>query len=285
VSPTRSAKRWLAIALAFGLAVVALSRCSLVRFAYALSRSTDQFIQNRIDPRVFYTRGAESMADVAAADLPAAVALVEDRQAMRFAIPVRVYICATIDEFTSYGASPDAGGFTLDHRVFISPKAANTPERMPRLLAHELSHLLLFQRLGVLDSLRVPVWFTEGLAVEVSGGGGAEQVSEPEARETMRAGRVVAKQVHGSLLHRNGALASGLSAHLFYRESALIIAAMRARDGRAFDDLVQSVADGADLGDAFYRAYHADLDSEWERLVTDAAREQSSIAPLPADRR
>jgi hypothetical protein len=137
---------------------------------------------------VLYEPGAEHMAGVVAAAMPAAVETVERRQYGRFIVPVRVYVCATVDSFAKYTASPRAGGHTMGGRVFLSPKPENTDERIPRLLAHELSHLHLGQRLSLILSGRLPVWFEEGLAVEVSGGGGAEGVTTGRCAERSRRG-------------------------------------------------------------------------------------------------
>lgn len=239
--------------------------------ALAANRSTSQFVPVPGEPRVLYEPGAEAMANVVASDLPAAVELVQQRMGDPFTISVRVYVCATIDTLTSYGASPQAGGFTMNHRVFISPKPENTPERMPSLLAHELTHLLLQQRLSLLDAARVPVWFSEGLAVEVSGGGGAEGVTEEEARGAIAEGRLFVPEGHGGLLHRDGASAWGLPQHLFYREAGMFVASMRAKDGAEFAALLHHVEDGEDVGDAFRRAYGMDLGVAWEQFRADAA--------------
>ena len=49
--------------------------------------------------------------------------------------------------------------------------------------------------------MRLPQWFKEGLAVMVSGGGGAEGVSELQARDAIRRGDHIAIESSNSLLN------------------------------------------------------------------------------------
>jgi hypothetical protein len=49
--------------------------------------------------------------------------------------------------------------------------------------------------------MRLPHWFKEGLAVMVSGGGGAEGVSELQARDAIRRGDHIAIESSNSLLN------------------------------------------------------------------------------------
>jgi len=62
--------------------------------------------------------------------------------------------------------------------------------RLRGVLTHELSHVHLFGWRSSLFSAP-PSWFTEGLTVAVSDGGGAEGVSEVEAAEALRKGYAI----------------------------------------------------------------------------------------------
>jgi hypothetical protein len=248
------------------LLCVGLVGCGPVGLLAAANRSTSQFVASPSDARVFYEPGAEVMAREVTLAMPSAVAIVEDRMFGPFTVPVRVYVCATIDSLTSYGASARAGGFTTNHRVFISPKPENTAERIPRLLVHELSHLHLGQRRGLLSFAALPVWFTEGVAVDVSSGAGAEGVTEVDAWQAITRGHALVPDTDGSVWHRRGASAFGLEEHMFYRQAGMFISYLRSIDRARFRAFLAAVEDGDPMDSAFRGAYGASVDTVWRRF-------------------
>jgi hypothetical protein len=251
------------------LSAISIGGCGPLGKLATAHRSTSQF-RPTADARVSYEPGAEAMGRQLAAAMPTAVATVEARMFGPFERPIRVYACATIESLTSYGADARAGGHTLNHRIFISPKPENTPERVPRVLTHELSHLHLGQRRGLTDVGNLPVWFVEGLAVDVSGGAGTEGVSEDEARRAIAAGRTFVPDVEGSLFHRRGAGAAGLGEHMFYRQAGMFVSFLRALDRTRFAALLEKVEDGAGLGDAFPAPYGMSVAEAWRQFVAQA---------------
>lgn len=234
-------------------------------------KSTGQFVPQEDDPRVLYERGAEVMAGQVARALPKAIEAVEQGQYRPFAGPVRVYVCASMESFRSYGLRAGyAAGFVLNQRLFLSPKPENTAERIPRILTHELSHLHLEQQMGSYRAAAgLPDWFREGLAVYVSRGGGAENVSEDEARAANAGGRHFLPETTGGLLFPTGATAYGLEHHMFYRQSALFIDYLKRRDETQFKAFLVAVEDGRSLKDAFDEAYRTSMESVWEGFVRE----------------
>lgn len=254
--------RWvLPIVGAAGVGVVSWGPLRACAAAY---RSTSPFISTQ-DPRVSYEPGAEAQARVVEAAMPAAVARVETAMGGSFQGPVHVYVCASIDSFAAYGASPRAGGNTINHRVFISPKPANTPERIPRVLAHELTHLYLAQNRPVMSAHTIPVWFDEGLAVDVSGGGGAENVSEAEAWRAIARGSTFVPDGDETPLGRRGARDSGLDEHMFYRQAALYVAFLRSLDEIKFKRFIAALAEGGGFAESF-RLLGVAPDAAWRRF-------------------
>lgn len=251
------------------LLCVGLIGCGPVHFLAAANRSTSQFMASPSDARVFYEPGAEVMAREVAAAMPSAVAVVEDRMFGPFTVPVRVYVCATISSLTSYGASARSGGFTLNHRVFISPKSENTAERIPRVLAHELSHLHLGQRRGLISFATIPVWFAEGLAVDVSSGGGAEGVTEVDAWRAILQGHTLVPATDQSVWDRRGASAFGLDAHMFYRQAGMFVTYMRSMDRARFRTFLAAVEDGDSIDSALRQAYGMSADTMWRRFKSE----------------
>jgi hypothetical protein len=250
---------------------VASGACAVAAVA-PLWRSTDQFLPFAGDPRVRYEPGAENAAAVIARALPAALATIGRAQFRPFAKPVTIYVCASTAAFDRYGFGvTGGGGFVLNGRLFISPKPQNTAERLPRVLTHELSHLHLEQQLGLFRfALNVPNWFKEGLAVCVSGGGGAETVSETEASDALAHGRAFHPEERGHLLFPQTGAREHLPAHLFYRESGLFVAFLARRDPAAFKRLVLAVEDRREFADAVRDAYERELAALWREFVADA---------------
>ena len=106
-------------------------------------------------------------------------------QGRPFAHPVTVGVYATPEAYAAANASGSAGavGVTAFGRVALSPVLKwQQHRRLRAILTHELSHAHIQGWTSANGFVRLPIWFKEGLAVMVSGGGGAEFVSVDEAR-------------------------------------------------------------------------------------------------------
>jgi hypothetical protein len=256
------------------LNVVVLAALSSTGVACAAFRSTSAFVPVPGETRVRYEPGARPPADIVAAALPEAVATVERALGGPFADPPAVFVCATLASFEAHTGNPKAGGHTIAGRIFISPKPENTPQRLPRVLTHELVHLHFAQRMGAFAySRHLPPWFAEGIAVMISGGAGAEQVSELEAARAIAGGRRIEPKEAGSFFGRDLGPGVGLSVHMFYRQGALLTEFLREADPSAFTAWVRALESGEAFGPAFERAYRAPLSAWWNRfLATETER-------------
>ena len=244
--------------------------------ARALFRSTAQFQTWPTDPRVRYELGAEKLAGEVAAALPVAIRTVEQRQYRSFLHAPTVYVCASLASYTSYGPSARSGGHVLNERLFISPKPANTPDRVPRLLTHELSHLHMEQRIGPLHWVRgYPPWFQEGLAAFVSDGGGSEGISKDEALRAIATGRAFVPVTTGGYFERKTGHSYGLDSHLFYREAELFLTDIHDSDALKFRQFLIAVQEGQALDNAFEAAFSETLATAWARFVTHARNASS----------
>lgn len=247
---------------------VCVSGCTAVSYFTAMLKSTDQFLSSPTDPRVKYESGAEAQALIISKALPISIHTVEQAQYRQFVAPVTVYICSTLESFTSYTTNSRAGGVVLNSRLFISPKPENTAERLPRLLTHELSHLQIQQQLGSFKSTRIPSWFMEGLAVVVADGAGAEKVSENQARDAIQQGKQFYPETEGSLLPKT-AHDYGLDPHLYYREASMFIAYLLHLDEQKFKVLLLTVEDGKSFAGAFQSAYNTTIDETWQQFIVE----------------
>jgi hypothetical protein len=241
-----------------------------------LYRSTGQFVPWPAEPHVKYEPGAEAMAAEVVAALPGAILTVEEQLHQRFLLPPTVFVCATLTTYGSYGGSPTSGGYVINGRLFLSPKPANTSERIPRLLAHELTHLHVEQHIGMVRAMRLPFWFSEGLAVLVSSGGGAENTTEEEARRAIVEGRVFVPDGRVGLLGRKVPSSFGLPPHLFYREAAIFLGHVMQGDANRFRDFLQRVEDQRPIGTAFEAVYGETLTAAWDGFVATVKASSSS---------
>ena len=255
--------RWL-LAL---MLVLASSGCQEVRALNAMTRSVASFQPWPDDARVRFQPGAEKNARIVAAALDQATARVERVQSA-FAKPVVVYLPTDLSQYARYCASRQSSACVINQRLFISPKPVNTPERIPRLLTHELSHLQMEQHLGLWRwMLDAPVWFQEGLAVFVSGGAGAEKVTPRQATQALREGRGFTPNVRGRLLFRKSAHRFGLKPHMFYRQAGMFVVWLHDSDPVCFRAMLKRMQSDTPLEQAMRQSCGAGVEDKWREFI------------------
>lgn len=229
-----------------------LSGCAALTKAPA----PDGFVPLPGEARVWVEPGYEAYGARVATALPAAVARVEAAHYLPFARPPRVYVCGSAACFARWVKTPRVSAAVVpDNRLVLSPRL-DDPERarLPALLAHELAHLHLGQRIGHYHS-SVPVWFHEGWASLTAGGGGAEYASDAQVFEAIRTGRRVDLVVRDTPDRRHRAPASRLDVHGFYRQSMLLVGWLKAQDPARFRQLALAIQDNVDFEIAFWQVY------------------------------
>jgi len=245
---------------------LAFSRSSV---GTAVLRSRSHFMPCDSNSNVLYEPGMEGPAALVAAALPSAVTRVEAQQHLPIAKPFRIYVCSTQESFNAYmGAPPGATarGVKVLNDIFLAPSAFSSwrGDTHGSVLTHELSHLHLYQRLGHRRSLwDMPVWFLEGLAVMVSGGGG-EGVTAEDAMSAILAGHRFIPDEKGSLLRPKRASDYGMGTFMFYRQSELFVAFIRARDPAAFGDFLLALQQGR--GGSFARVFESSFGTDIVRM-------------------
>jgi hypothetical protein len=231
-------------------------------------RSTDAFIASPADPRVLFEPGAEALARPVVAGLPEAIAEVKAATYGPFVVPIRIYVCGTLDCYQRFTGNDRSGGQTTPRRkIFISPKPENTAARVPFVVAHELTHLHLVQRCSAYRAAQIPSWFNEGFAALVSHGGGAEGVSDADAARAILSGQTFTPTTE----HGFSGSHFGLTAHMFYRQAALFIAYLRARDSGAFRFFILDLEYGTPFEQAFGDRSHSQLIPTWRDFVAQLA--------------
>ena len=231
--------------------------------------------------QVHYQPGAEDFAQDVAALLPEAIRRVEAAQGRHFSHPIIVGAYATPEAYaTANGRGSDVPvGVTFAGRVNLSPKLFwPQHKRLPAILTHALSHAHLQNWIGGNAYIRLPNWFKEGLAVMVSEGGGAELVSEEQARSAIQRGEQIAIDEAGSLQNladiRFGrapvkTTPSWYPVVLAYRQAGMFVNYLRESDQPAFDRTMSAILDGRMFTEAMDVGYHDDV--RWLSTVRQGA--------------
>jgi hypothetical protein len=228
--------------------------------------------------QIHFEPGAEDYAREVSALLPAAMARVEAAQGRPFAHPVTIGVYATPQAFAaanSHGSAQPVG-VTFAGRVNLSP-ALKWPQhrRLPAILTHELSHAHIAGWIWT-GLERLPNWFKEGLAVMVSGGGGAEFVGEPEAWAAIQRGERIAIDDTASLTNLfeirfertpPGATPSHRTV-LAYRQAGMFVAYLHDSDAPGFARMMDAILDGRPFAEAVNAGYHEDVRSLWQQFAS-----------------
>jgi hypothetical protein len=213
------------------------------------------------DDRVWHEVGGQAYAEEVARLLGPAMAKVETVHGLPFQRPPRVFVCASRPCFTQLVPTPGYTAAVLPGEVLaLSPRLdLEENERLPGILAHELSHLHLGQRLGHY-SAALPVWFHEGLASLVADGGGAEFSSDEEACDAWDAGRHIDFAQLDTPTKRHRAVDFKTSIHQFYRQSWRFLQYLKRRDPNGFAGMLQAIQSGVAFTAAVTDAYHISLE-------------------------
>jgi hypothetical protein len=228
--------------------------------------------------QVHFETGAEDYAHDVSGLLPAAIARIEAAHGRPFAHPVAVGVYATPE---AYAAANGVGslqpvGTAVFGRVNLSP-ALEWPQhrRLPAILTHELSHAHIEGWISTYAWVRLPNWFKEGLAVMVSGGGGAEFVSEEEARAAIERGEQIAIDDTGSFwnlseIRFERAPPAGTPSHrivMAYRQAGMFVSYLHNSDGPGFARMMNAMLDGRPFVEAVAAGYHQDVRSLWQKFA------------------
>ena len=257
------------------LAATALPGCGAIKAEIHDPRSLPTLAQ---DSRVHYQPGSQDDARTVAAMLAQAMRTVEAAQGGPFGGPFTV---TTYRDQAAYAAASGGGGsgqamaMTYFDRISISPQLLR--KHRPWLqqdLTVELSHEHFWGHLSTLTYFRLPIWFVEGVGVMVSQGGGAQLVSDDEARRALCAGAAVEVTDDPPLLNNFGFRPVPVSnpslrfrMQMAYRQSGLFVTNLRQSDGKAFAELMRRLYAGEHFANAFTASYGVPLWVRWNAFL------------------
>jgi len=242
--------------------VVFLQGCSA---AYA--RLTYDFEKMPSNPAVLYDPEAKDLALQVEERLLTNISHVKARQYSDFKDldAVKVYVFFKKERYTNFsGSTPLSRGSAVKNEVYISPIIGDRVETLPGIMIHELSHVHLRQYVGTWRYwTEIPGWFHEGLAVEVSNGGGAEKVSDEYAIAAIRSGERFTPREESSLFGHKFAHDYDLTPQLYYRQSSLFVRYLINRDPEAFERACLALIKGSKFSDIWVSEYGESIPQIW----------------------
>ena len=236
--------------------------------AKILFRKPKGFHTYKSDSRIRYETGADENAKIIANSLDSLIKVIENKQYQPFANKIKIYVFSNLDNYGRHSPSKGSGGHTFRSYIIISPKEANTPERLPRIVAHELSHFHLVGYTGIVKDVKLPTWFKEGLAVWASGGAGAENVSESEATQALLDGMQIKLVYQNPIFGRENSHPKSMATHMFYEQSGMFINYLYQSNPTAFQKLLQAIQERDNFKDALNFGYGKSLNQLWADFLT-----------------
>lgn len=225
-------------------------------------------------------QGARDYGRRVSALLDEAIQTVQRAHYLEFAESPEIFVCATERCFKQYVLTPGLSAAVVpDNRLILSPNLnGRESSRLKPLLIHELTHLHLGQRVGHYH-YNIPVWFHEGWASLTADGGGAEFATDEQAVSAARQGKMIDLTQRDTPDIRHKAKAFGLDIHVFYRQSMLLVKALKQRDPERFRQLVLALQGGGDFDIAFWDLYGGGVNLILADALTTQSGDNGAAAP------
>ncbi|WP_288381777.1 hypothetical protein [uncultured Massilia sp.] len=247
-----------------------LGGCDHGRHFVAMTRSTATFTACTPDPRILCEPNAEKLAAQIAPLVPPALAIIESKHFAHFAGPVRIQVYASPESFSRYsGASTGAAGMVTRGAVHISPAILAHPDGPAEIVAHELSHLNRALQLGPWRMVRLPGWFSEGLATWASGGGGPAY--EPNIRHAIRNARHFEPIDLQPWWRPFQQPPERMSWPVYYNQTRMFVRFMHDRDPAAFRKMLDALGRRDTFADAVGTWYGQPLADLWQAFLASLA--------------
>ena len=237
------------------------------------ARLTYDFNTSKQDSRVFYETGAEDLATEISAELVEYISTVErvQYQSFKSSEELKVYVFADKNHYANFSNSSSlARGSATTNEIYISPIIRERIETLGNIVVHELSHVHLRQYIGTWSYwTEFPGWFHEGLAVEISGGGGAEKVSNKQAIAELKSGKHFTPREESDLFGHKFAHDYGLKPQLYYRQSNLFVRYLINQNPEAFKAVYLALIKGAKFSDVWAEQYGKSIPALWQNLLNE----------------
>jgi hypothetical protein len=218
----------------------------------------DEFVALSVDERVLFKPSMEKSALLVQKVLDEKIKQIEEIHGKPFTRRVTIHVCDTQECFNEYtGLKGGILAAVSSNGLFLSPYVVAN-EDYPIWLAHELSHLHLFQQISIFKATFIPQWYHDGLATFASNGGGATRVSRDQALEFIQANKHILATDSGSFFSTRWPLNYPASSdawtqqHLDYRQASMFYEFLHVqRDG----ELLRAIERGEKFRHAFFAVY------------------------------
>jgi hypothetical protein len=231
------------------------------------------------DCRIRYEPGAEAYAEAIGDILPRAKKRIESRQGRPFGRPFVVVAFADDADYAAANgrASTLPHGVAFMDRITLSPRLWRDDRgELEPYLTHELSHAHLLSHMSSLALIHIPAWFTEGLAVWASDGGGATRVSPAEAARAIAEGLTIeTPDETGALGQMSLPFVKDFRddnpyrrAHMAYRQAGMFVGWLHDRDQKAFAALLDRVVNGESFRSAFAASFGVSVALAWREFAS-----------------
>ena len=235
------------------------------------ARLTYDFKQIEETPEIFYDSGAEDLVSKISITVPASIGIVTKQQYIDFkdVENMKVYVFSTKERYSNFsGTTSKARGSATTNEIYISPIIRERIETLDKIVTHELSHVHLRQYIGTWRYWTdVPGWFHEGLAVEVSGGGGAEKVTSEQAIAAIKSGNYFKPREESSLFGHKYASDYGLKPQMYYRQSNLFVNYLINQNPDAFKNAYLALIKGTEFKDVWALYYGKPIHELWQEFL------------------
>ncbi len=244
------------------ISIFLLAGCSLV---YA--HLTYDFLPLPENKQIFYEAGAQDLAKLAAAELAISIDKVEKLQFVPFKNrgAIKIYVFNNKNHYANFSnASALTRGSSTTDEVYLSEKLRERINSFPNILVHELSHVHIRQYVGTFKYLtNIPGWFLEGIAVSVSSGGGAENVTQVQGQASIRNAVRFAPDDSGRIIGHKTAHNYGLEPQMYYRQASLFVEYLQKTNPSAFEGSLVDIVSGASFREVWPKHYGHTISELW----------------------
>lgn len=259
------------IFIVIGLATILsllMGGCTVVRSKFA--RLTTDFHTLASDNRIVYENGAEKLALEASLQLDQAIFDVESRQFGKLIEPITVYAFATPKSFSAFsGVSDKARGAAIGNEIYLSSLLKDLPNEVYGMIGHEISHVQLTQKLGVITFNRnLPRWFREGLAIYVSDGGGAPRNYEQETIAMLTDGKHFLPKSKGTTFNISLPSTADIGPRMFYSQSGMFVKYLVNTYPLEFRALLNRLQEGKPFDVAYEESFGDDVENTFTSYIT-----------------
>lgn len=254
--------------LLFSACLLLMGGCSMV--VSQVARWTMDFNTLPSDNRILYEDGAEKLASLSALHLENAIKDVTLRQSGEFTEPVKVYIFATPESFSKFsGVSDKVRGASLGNEIYLSSLLTDLPNEVYGMLGHELSHVQLTQKYGVIGFNRtLPRWFREGLAIYVSDGGGAPRNYEHETVAMFIDDKHFIPEEKGAIFNMGLHATADIGPRMYYSQSGMFVKYLAESYPHDFHIFIKNIQKKEPFTEIFKESFGDGVDKKLALYIT-----------------